>query len=126
MNIVVLAVGALLAICGGVGVALMIIASTLSASNDVGGNTYDVKDYNIKMEYGGIVSADWYSDRSGFLKSASKKLKKKYEPDPKETVHIMTKEELESIKADPDMIKEGLDFDEDLPPVDGPLFKPLE
>lgn len=130
MNYIVYAVGALLAVCGGVGFALIVTSLTLSSSNNVGGNRFDERDYDIKIDFGDRRTYGAKTMHIDFFASVGNRLKKKYEPVPDETVHIMTKEELENIKADntksDKIIIEGYDFDEDLPPVDGPLFKPLE
>ena len=130
MEYVVVVLGALFVMFGGIGIVLIMFSSSLSSSNDTGRNTYDLKDYNAKIEFGMCASAGMTSDPEGWLKIRAKSYKRLYAPDPKETVHVLSPEELESIRVTSDKahvdIPDQYDLDGDLPSVDKPLFKPKD
>ena len=130
MKLVLIALGAVFAVCGGIGIVLLMFSSMLRSSNDTGRNTYDPKDYNTKVEFGMRAASDLWSDPDGLIKTRVARHKRLYAPDPGETVRILSPEELECIRAksdeDHEVISDQYDLDGDLPPVDIPLFKPKD
>lgn len=130
MEYVVIVLGALFVMFGCIGIVLLVFSSSLSSSNDTGKSTYDIKDYNAKIEFGMCASAGMTSDPEGWLKIRAKSYKRLYAPDPRDTVRVLSAEELESIRVKSDEVHEEIrdeyDLDGDLPPVDVPLFKPKD
>lgn len=118
----------------GFGTVALIFAHLLSKSNNIGGETAAPEYYAAAPKFDTRINGVSRSEVVSCSITYKQELEHYAYPDPDEEVHVITGKEATEVKykkiskkeKGPKILQEQYDFDEDLPPIDGPIFKPLD
>ncbi len=110
----------------GFGLVFFIFAKLLAKSNDLGDSKGDASFYTNGILFNTRKDRINNSEKNSFALSYHVPINRKYaEPDGLKEVHVFTdKDRVLTENKDP-MKNDELDFDGELPPIDKPIFKPL-
>ena len=126
-------IAAILAPAIGFGISCFFWARILRKSNSLGDEYGDAEEYTTRIEFKYRMDRMKKSVREGFIASYYHRSETGYmEPVNSEEAHLLSEKDLENLKKPVKtnntslLGQEQYDFDEELPPIDKPIFKPLE
>lgn len=111
----------------GFGLVCFIFAKLLEKSNDLGDSKGDAAFYTNGILFNTRKDRINNSEKNTFADQYCVQINRKYiEPDGSKEVHVFTDKDRTTVEKEDFYAKEDLDFDGELPPIDKPIFKPLD